>query len=124
MTAERPSLLIVDDDLSSRALLRHYLTANGFAVCDAPDGASALGLLQAQPFDLVLLDVEMPDLGGLEVLRRVRSQFSPAELPVMMATVKDSTLDVVEALRCGANDYVTKPFDLPVVLARVQTQHA
>jgi sigma-B regulation protein RsbU (phosphoserine phosphatase) len=124
MSSEPGSLLIVDDDPASRALLRHYLRGKGYDVTDAADGPQALALLEQQRFDLVLLDVEMPGTGGLEVLRAIRRAHPRAELPVMMATVKDRSSDVVEALGAGANDYVTKPFDLPVVLARVQTQHA
>jgi sigma-B regulation protein RsbU (phosphoserine phosphatase) len=125
MGPERGSLLIVDDDRSSRLLLRHHLTPRGFDVTDVADGAEALKLLERQRFDLVLLDVEMPGgPSGLEVLRAIRQRWSPAELPVMMATVRDHTDDVVEALGQGANDYVTKPFNLPVVLARCKTQRS
>jgi sigma-B regulation protein RsbU (phosphoserine phosphatase) len=124
MAPENGSLLIVDDDLSARALLRRFLTPHGFDITDVEDGTQALTLLRRQRFDLVLLDVEMPGLGGLEVLRALRQIYPPAELPVMMATVRDHASDIVEALNCGANDYVTKPFNLPVVLARVRTQHS
>jgi sigma-B regulation protein RsbU (phosphoserine phosphatase) len=124
MAHERSSILIVDDLPADRALLRRYLTPHGFDVSDAADGEEALALLRRQCFDLVLLDVEMPGLGGLEVLRTLRQDHSPTELPIMMATVRDSPGDIVEALRLGANDYVTKPFDLPVVLARAQTQRS
>jgi sigma-B regulation protein RsbU (phosphoserine phosphatase) len=125
MNPERGSLLIVDDDPAARVLLRHYLTPHGFDVTDAADGAAALALLERQRFDLVLLDVEMPPgPGGLEVLRNLRTLYSAADLPVMMATVRDGPSDIVEALNAGANDYVTKPFNLPVVLARLRTQHS
>src|SRR5262245_12202478 len=115
MTPPLGSLLIVDDDLASRALLRRYLTGHGFTVAEAADGAAALKELNEGQFDLVLLDVEMPGVSGLEVLSAVRAAHAAAELPVMMATARDRGSDVVEALRLGANDYVTKPFDLPVV---------
>jgi sigma-B regulation protein RsbU (phosphoserine phosphatase) len=122
MHSEQGSLLVVDDDASNRALLRHSLEARGFAVTDAPDGVRALELIGEQHFDLVLLDVLMPRLSGLEVLKNLRQTYSVTDLPVIMATAKDQSTDVVEALRLGANDYVTKPFDFPVVLARVETQ--
>ncbi len=124
MTEERCSLLIVDDDAANRAMLRHYLAPHGFDVTDAPDGPTALRLVLQERIDLVLLDVLMPGMSGLEVLQVLRRSFSVTELPVIMATAKDQGSDVVEALRAGANDYLTKPFDFPVVLARVQTQVA
>jgi sigma-B regulation protein RsbU (phosphoserine phosphatase) len=124
MASERATLLVVDDDLSSRLLLHHFLDQNDFDVTQATDGTEALALLKRERFDLVLLDVEMPGLDGLQVLRRVREMFPAAVLPVMMATVQDHGSAIVEALNAGANDYVTKPFDLPVVLARVRTIHA
>lgn len=118
------SLLIVDDDPGSRRLLRGYLTPHGFEVSDVGSGEEALALLASRPCDLVLLDIEMPGMSGMEVLRRLRQKHPADLLPVMMATAKDRASDVVGALQAGANDYVTKPFDLPVVLARVQTQCA
>jgi class 3 adenylate cyclase len=88
----------------------------------AEDGERALARLGEQAFDLVLLDVMMPGLSGIDVLRRVRERWPESDLPVIMVTARDTTEDVVEALRLGANDYVTKPLDFPVVLARVETQ--
>ncbi len=124
MASERPSLLVVDDDLQSRQTLHYFLNQHDFDVTEATNGTEALELLKGDRFDLVLLDVEMPGLDGLQVLRQVREMHPAAELPVMMATVQDHGSAVVEALKAGANDYVTKPFDLPVVLARVRTIHA
>jgi sigma-B regulation protein RsbU (phosphoserine phosphatase) len=103
----------------SRRLARH-----GYDVEVAPDGESALRLLGQRPFDLVLLDVMMPGINGLEVLRTVRLTRAATQLPVIMATAKDTSHDIVEALGLGASDYVTKPLDFPVVLARVRTQLA
>ena len=75
-------------------------------------------------FDLVLLDVEMPEMNGLEVLKRIRQRYSASELPVVMVTGKSRSEEIVDALELGANDYVTKPLDFPVVLARIRTQLA
>src|SRR5438105_2090956 len=122
MEKQEGSLLIVDDDPSSRAMLRHYLAPHGFHITEAEDGPRALELIGRQEFDLVLLDSLMPGLGGPQVLQALRRTHSAVELPVIMATTRDKSTDVVEALRCGANDYLTKPFDFPVVLARVQAQ--
>jgi len=116
------TLLVVDDDESNRDMLSRRLERKGYRVVTAEGGRRALELIAGQPFDAVLLDVMMPEVGGLEVLRRVRETTGPAELPVIMATARNQSEDIVEALRMGANDYVTKPLDFAVVLARVQTQ--
>jgi sigma-B regulation protein RsbU (phosphoserine phosphatase) len=122
MAPDKPSLLLVDDDDIVRDLLARYLERNGFAVAGAANGAAALRQIEAGGHDLVLLDVLMEGMGGLELLAAVRPRRPATELPIIMATARDHSEDVVEALRLGANDYVTKPFDFPVVLARVQTQ--
>jgi CheY-like chemotaxis protein/tRNA A-37 threonylcarbamoyl transferase component Bud32 len=116
-----PTLLVVDDD-DTRETLAELLRDEGYEVTTARDGAQALEVLQAGLPDLVLLDVVMPRTTGLELLGRLRERYSPAELPVIMMSAKDQSADVVAALGEGANDYVTKPLDLPVVLARVRAQ--
>jgi serine/threonine protein kinase/CheY-like chemotaxis protein len=88
----------------------------------AENGELALRIAEVQPVDLVLLDIMMPGISGLDVLREVRKTRGPDELPIIMVTAKSDSDDVVEALDLGANDYVTKPIDFPVVLARLQTQ--
>ena len=88
----------------------------------AENGRRALDMIATQAFDLIVLDIMMPGLSGLEVLEDLRQRYAPSELPVIMATAKDQSEDIVLALQLGANDYVTKPLDFPVVLARVQTQ--
>jgi adenylate cyclase len=115
-------LLVVDDNELNRDMLSRRLGGRGFAVEIAEDGEQALARIEQQAFDLVLLDVMMPGLSGIEVLQRLRERWPESDLPVIMATARDSTEDVVEALRLGANDYVTKPLDFPVVLARIETQ--
>src|SRR5438132_10089266 len=124
MTIAQASLLLVDDDAVTRGLLARYLERNGFAVTGAADGDEALVRIEEGGHELVLLDILMEGRGGLEILSTIRGKYATTDLPVIMATSKDQGADVVEALRLGANDYVTKPFDLPVVLARVQTQLA
>jgi class 3 adenylate cyclase len=114
-------ILVVDDEPGNRDLLARRLARAGHTVACAPDGTTALRCLEDEEFDLVLLDVMMPDLDGLEVLARIRATREPTDLPVVMATALDRSDDVAHALRRGANDYVTKPFDMPVVLARVAT---
>ncbi len=117
-------LLVVDDNEMNRDMLSRRLIKRGHAVETAPDGVAALDLIASRPFDLVLLDVMMPGIDGFEVLRRVRRTHSPTQLPVIMATAKDQSQDIVQALQEGASDYVTKPLDFSVVMARVGTQLA
>jgi class 3 adenylate cyclase len=119
---EPAHLLVVDDNAENRDMLSRRLRAHGFTIAVAENGPEALRLLEEVPFDLVLLDVVMPGMSGLEVLRDLRGRHDAADLPVIMATARDDSNDVVTALRLGANDYVTKPLDFPVVLARVGTQ--
>jgi sigma-B regulation protein RsbU (phosphoserine phosphatase) len=106
----------------NRDMLSRRLGRNGYAVTLAADGAEAVALVESGSFDLVVLDVMMPGVDGLEALERIRRIRSAAELPIIMATARDGSEDVVQALQLGANDYVTKPLDFPVVLARVRTQ--
>ena len=115
------NLLIVDDNEDNRDMLSRRLNRHGYGVVVAEDGQAALDRIADQPVDLVLLDIMMPGIDGIEVLRRLRETRSQAQLPVIMATAKSDSKDVVEALELGANDYVTKPLDFPVVLARVQS---
>jgi DNA-binding response OmpR family regulator len=122
MESHPGSLLLVDDDEMNRDMLGRRIELEGYAVTLAEGGRQALVLLERQTFDLVLLDNMMPDLNGLQTLGKIRETWGPAELPVIMVTAKDQSEDVVEAFRHGANDYVTKPVDLPVALARIATQ--
>jgi phosphoserine phosphatase RsbU/P len=115
-------ILVVDDDESNRESLRRRLARHGYTVITAADGQSALDMIERQSFHLVLLDVMMPGMSGLEVLDRVRQRLSNTDLPIIMATARDQSEDIVAALDSGANDYVTKPLDFAVVLARVRTQ--
>ena len=118
----RVRLLIVDDIFDNRAVLGRRFERRGFEVFEADSGAKGLEMIAAQPFDIVLLDWMMPDLEGIEVLRRIRQTHSDVALPVIMVTAKSQSEDIVQALGTGANDYITKPVDFAVALARVQTQ--
>src|SRR5918993_1452537 len=117
-----PRILLVDDIADTRTVLARRFQRRGFVITEADSGLRALELISEQEFDLVLLDVMMPGVDGFEVLRRVRTQHSPLELPVIMVTAKSQSEDVVQALELGANDYVTKPVDFAVALARVTAQ--
>jgi diguanylate cyclase (GGDEF)-like protein/PAS domain S-box-containing protein len=114
------SVLLVDDDGVNPLTL--FLRAEGFTVSNAESGSEAVDLAFNNTYDLVLLDIGLPDLNGFEVLKRLRTRFSMTELPVIMVTGQNRSKDVVEALNLKANDYVTKPVDFSVVLARINTQ--
>ncbi len=122
LRAKGGHLLVVDDNELNRDMLSRRLKSRGYQVTVAVGGRQALGMIEREPFDLVLLDVMMPEVSGLDVLRIVRPEFSRADLPIIMATAKDQSEDIVEALKLGANDYVTKPIDMPVALARIEAQ--
>lgn len=115
-------ILVVDDDENNRDLLIRRLRLEDHHIEGAEGGRRALEMIHAGDYDLVLLDIMMPEVNGIEVLRRLRETHSPAALPVIMATAKDDSHDVADALKLGANDYVTKPLDMIVLLARIQTQ--
>jgi sigma-B regulation protein RsbU (phosphoserine phosphatase) len=115
------SLLVVDDDSFNLDLICPRLERRGYRVDGAGDGKKALELIEQNSYDLVLLDVMMPGLDGLGVVKAARQRWSRAQLPIVMVTSRDSPEDIVEALRQGANDYVTKPIDIEVLLARVGT---
>jgi len=118
----KPAILIVDDILANRRILARRFERHGFQITEADCGVRALELIDQHSFDLVLLDVMMPDIDGLEVLKRIRQRHSSVSLPVIMVTAKSESADVVEALTAGANDYLTKPVDFVVALARANTQ--
>jgi len=115
-------VLVVDDNEMNRDMLSRRLKGRGYKVGVAEDGYQALDLIEKEPYDTVILDVMMPGISGLEVLAKIRETRSISDLPVIMATARDASEDIVEALKLGANDYVTKPLDFQVVLARLSTQ--
>ncbi len=117
-----PSLLIVDDVADNRAILARRFQRRGFEIVEASSGREALALVSSRHFDTVLLDVMMPEMDGTEVLRRIRASHPASALPVVMVTAKSQSEDVVNALALGANDYVTKPVEFDVALARVNSQ--
>lgn len=121
MKTDEYTILVVDDNEDNRRMLSLRLTRRGYNVEVAQDGYEALAKIENQKFDMVVLDIMMPGMDGLEVLTTIRQTYSLAELPVIMATAKDESDDVVKALKLGANDYVTKPIDFPVLIARAQT---
>jgi two-component system KDP operon response regulator KdpE len=117
--AAQGAILVVDDDVSTRRALRVTLSGLGFSVVEAARGEEALSLVRATWFDAVLLDVDMPGMGGVETCRSIRR--AVARLPILMLTVMDSEDDKVLALDAGADDYITKPFQLRELTARLRS---
>lgn len=115
-------ILIVDDNEVNRDMLGRRLKRLGHQITTADSGEAALEMIAGREFDLVLLDVMMPGIDGFETLERIRKAHSRTDLPVIMATAREHRDDVIRALKAGANDYVIKPLDFEVVLARVATQ--
>src|SRR3954471_23061856 len=112
-------LLVVDDEEMNRDMLSRRLELEGYSVLTAPGGAEALKLISEHDFDAVLLDAMMPLQSGYEVLTEIRKNHSAMDLPVLMATAKSQSEDMVSAFEFGANDYITKPINFPVALARI-----
>jgi two-component system KDP operon response regulator KdpE len=112
------TVLIVDDEASIRISLRTILSGLGFSVVEAARGEEAISLVRTAQFDIVLLDINMPGLGGIEVCRLMRKN-APL-LPIVMLTVQGSEDRKVEALDAGADDYITKPFQLRELIARIR----
>lgn len=110
-------ILVVDDEPQIRRVMRTSLTAQGYFIDDAKSGDDGLDKLRANRFDLVLLDVNMPGLSGLETCRRIRAG---SDVAIVMLTVRNSEADKIAALDAGADDYVTKPFSMPELLARIR----
>lgn len=123
MVQEEVSVLVVDDNQDIRELVVHILSADGFKVYSAADGVNALAILKSNEVNLVLLDVMMPEMSGLEVLNEIRngSHKKIREVPVMMITAKSSTEDIDQALALGANSYVVKPFRGTTIREKVRT---
>lgn len=110
-------ILLVEDDAKIARFVELELTHEGYAVIKSADGREALSLAEDGGFDLMLLDIMLPGLNGLEVLRRLRKT---SDLPVIMLTARDAVMDKVSGLDSGADDYITKPFAIEELLARIR----
>ena len=123
MDTAQGSLLVVDDNPMNRDMLARRLARRGYTVTVATDGYQALAMIDAQPFDLVLLDIMMPGISGLDVLKTVRQRYAVADLPVIMLTIVD---DKNLGYALGAADYLTKPIDrerLAIILQKYRCAH-
>jgi diguanylate cyclase (GGDEF)-like protein/PAS domain S-box-containing protein len=124
MKPQTNRLLIVDDNEMNRDMLARRLARKGYDVLVANGAQELVESVKQDGIDLVLLDIEMPEITGLDALRILRKVYSAAELPVIMVTAKNQSEDIITALDLGANDYLTKPIDFPVAVARIGTQLA
>ena len=114
-------LLMIEDDTRLATMVGEYLGQSGFAVTHAPDAGKGLAALAAQPYALVILDLMLPDMDGLEVCRRIRAEGgATAKTPVLMLTAKGDPMDRVVGLELGADDYLPKPFEPRELLARIR----
>jgi len=111
------TILLIDDEPQIRRVLRASLTAQGAEVMDAPSGEEALDLLREKTVDLILLDLNMPGMGGLKTCRAIRNGW---DVPIIVLSVRDTDADKVEALDAGADDYVCKPFSFDELMARIR----
>ena len=115
-------ILVVDDIEHNRELIKSYFTEEGFIVDSAESGKIAIEMISKTDFDIVLLDIMMPEMSGLEVLEIIRKDWKKTELPVVMVTANNESEDVVEALESDANDYILKPIDFAIAHARINIQ--
>jgi DNA-binding response OmpR family regulator len=114
------TILIIEDDPDIRELTRYNLSREGYAIVEATSGDEGLRQVQECSIDLILLDLMLPGIDGLEVCRRIRADDETKNIPIIMLTAKGEEADIVAGLEVGADDYVTKPFSPRVLLARVR----
>jgi two-component system, OmpR family, phosphate regulon response regulator PhoB len=114
------TILVVDDEPDIVELIVYNLQEGGYRVLSATDGARALDLAKSHLPDLLVLDVMMPEINGIEVVRRLRSQSETSSLPIIMLTARSQEADELEGLGAGADDYITKPFSMQVLMARIE----
>ena len=116
-----PAILVVDDQPQNVELLETYLVPQGYEIVKASSGEEALGILSGNQIDLVLLDVMMPNMSGLEVLKKLRADKKTQAIPVVMVTALRETEDKIKALEAGCDDFISKPVDKVELLARVKS---
>ncbi len=115
-------ILIVDDAKFMRTLLSKTLDEEGYDTSTAESGTDALKRFAAEGADMIIMDIKMKDMDGIEALKELRKKHDRAQLPILMATAQGETDEVVAAFKAGANDYVKKPISFPILFARMETQ--
>lgn len=114
-------VLIADDEPINLQVLTNQLALEGFNVVSVSDGQSVIDYLNREQYDLLIIDIMMPNMSGYEVCRRLRERYTLTELPILMLTAKNQVHDIVTAFEVGANDYLTKPCDRRELISRVET---
>lgn len=118
--ARMQSILMIEDDARLASMVSDYLQANGYTVTHAPDAQSGLNQLTNNTVDLVILDLMLPDMDGLQVCRQLRKLYQPWTVPVLMLTALDQPIDRLRGFAHGADAYLTKPFDAEELLRTVR----
>ncbi|WP_420587119.1 phosphate regulon transcriptional regulator PhoB [Ruegeria sp.] len=122
MSADQPTVLVVEDELAQREVLAYNLEAEGFRVSKAASGDEAMLLVEEDHPDIIVLDWMMPNLSGIEVCRRLKSRPDTRSIPIIMLSARTEEVDKVRGLETGADDYVVKPYSVVELMARVRTQ--
>ncbi len=122
MSADQPTVLVVEDELAQREVLAYNLDAEGFRVIRAANGDEALLLVEEDRPDIIVLDWMMPNLSGIEVCRRLKTRPDTRSIPIIMLSARSEEVDKVRGLETGADDYVVKPYSVVELMARVRTQ--
>jgi two-component system phosphate regulon response regulator PhoB len=122
MTATKPHILVIEDEPAQREVLSYNIVAEGLRVSLAMDGEEGLLLVKEDPPDVIVLDWMMPNLSGIEVCRRLKLDATTNKIPVIMLSAKSEELDKVRGLETGADDYVTKPYSIAELMARIRSQ--
>lgn len=117
-----PRILVVDDLTVNREILKRWLGRRGFSIAEAADGYEAIRIVEEEPIDLILLDIMMPRLNGIEVVRELRRTHSQLSLPIIMVSAKTFNEDIAQCLDLGANAYISKPVDLKLLLSVIEEQ--
>ncbi|MEO1442679.1 MAG: response regulator, partial [Chloroflexota bacterium] len=121
MTANAARVLVVDDEEANRDILATIVQALGYDAAQAEDGEVALGMVESEDFDLILLDVMMPQVNGIDALKQIREKKDRQQLPIILITAMSAVDAMVNGLESGANDYITKPFNFKEVRVRVKS---
>ena len=122
MSADQPTVLVVEDEASQREVLRYNLEAEGFRVAAAGNGEEALVMLDEEEPDVIVLDWMLPNLSGIEICRQIKTRPETRGVPVIMLSARSEEIDRVRGLETGADDYVVKPYSLRELMARVKAQ--
>ncbi|MCA0960965.1 phosphate regulon transcriptional regulator PhoB [Salipiger bermudensis] len=122
MSADQPTVLVVEDEASQREVLRYNLEAEGFRVAAAGNGEEALVMLDEEEPDVIVLDWMLPNLSGIEVCRQIKTRPETRGVPVIMLSARSEEIDRIRGLETGADDYVVKPYSLRELMARVKAQ--